>query len=386
MEPEDGKLDYDKSAAWHNGSWRVDKESPWQYNQVYRDGPAPTKLTVKVSCKGFSQPYSQNFDLIRWGNPTGNGALLLPFVRHELADDEYVVTSAVHGYNGAISGTQIFAYDISIQARTNGDWNRNFIADPTKNKDSRIFGRSVRAMAPGEVIKIEDGFKPGEFHSVDEGFWDNEFGAGNRTDSHYGSNTVWVRYGDLEVGYHHLRRGSIVVEVGDVVSPGRKLAEAGNSGNTQGAPHLHMECRVAATNKLCGMTFRNTWQLERTLVPADNSPGKRVRIDDQGICQQAAALRPFATNFVPPRATLADPEVGAIFAEIFGGVANDGGGFFIINGKLHRVPPRGIKWQLLNAIAEIGEAEELGTGAAAKPLKAIFAGLEKSLKTASVGK
>lgn len=378
MEPEDGVLAFDEAATWHNGSWRETEDSPAQYNQIYLDGPAPTKMTVSVTCAGFTRNYTQTFDLIRWGDPTGDGPLLLPFVRHELDDDEYVVTSARHYYNGGNGGTQIFAYDISIQARRNGEWSRNRVANATKNTDSRVFGRAVRGMGDGEVIDVIDGFGPGPLHSSDEGFWDNEFGAGNRTD-HYGSNTVWVRYGALEVGYMHLKRGSITVEKGDAVWPGRKLAEAGNSGNTKGSPHLHMECRVASNNRLCAMTFRNTWQLERELVPADNGPGRRVRIDDQGVSEQTAALRPFATQLTPPTLGRVDVELEAIVGEVFGGVSKGGDGFVIVNGKLKRVPPRGIKAALLQAIVELSAAEELERKAGDKAIAAATAKLQKAL-------
>ncbi len=90
MQPEDGVLAFDEAATWHNGSWRESEDSPAQYNQVYLDGPAPTKMTVSVTCADFARNYTQTFDLIRWGDPTGDGPLLLPFVRHELDDDEYV--------------------------------------------------------------------------------------------------------------------------------------------------------------------------------------------------------------------------------------------------------------------------------------------------------
>lgn len=379
MWPETGKIAHGETAIWHNGSWRPTENDSWQHNQIYLDGPAPARVTIKVTCEGFTEPFSKNFDLIRWNNPTGDRALLMPFARHELAEDEYIVTSARHGYNGSSAGTQIYAYDISIQARVNGEWSRSYTGTATKNTDVRVFGRPIRAMAHGEVIDVERGFGPGPVHSTEEGYWDNDYGTERAEDDHYGSNHVWVRYGDLEVKYSHLKRGSIVVEKGDEVWPGRRLAEAGNSGNTGGSPHLHMECRVAATNGLCGMTFRNTWQLERSLVPADNGAGRRVRIDDQGICEQAAALRPFATTFVPPRVQLAEVELESIVGEVFGGISKGGDGFVIVNGKLKRVPPRGIRGALLAAISDIGDAEALDPAAAAKRNAAIRATVEKAL-------
>lgn len=42
------------------------------------------------------------------------------------------------------------------------------------------------------------------------------------------------------VAFAHLRPGSISVAVGDQVRPGQKIAEIGNSGNTD-QPHLHLQ-------------------------------------------------------------------------------------------------------------------------------------------------
>jgi hypothetical protein len=385
MEPADGRLGRNDTAVWHNGSWRPTPQDDFEYNQVYFDGPAPTRLKVHVTCSEFDEPYTQEFDLIRWGNPTGDGALLLPFLRHELDDDEYVVTSAVHNFNGDNSGTQIFAYDIRIEAQVNGQWSRNRVANPTTNTDSRIFGRPIRAMAHGEVFKVDLGFGPGRYHSTDEGYWDNDFGS-ERTDSHKGSIHVWVRYGDIEICYKHLRRGSVAVEEGDDVWPGRKLAEAGNSGNTGGSPHLHMECRLTSNHRLCAMTFRNTWQLEKSLVPDDNGHGQSVRMEDQGVCQQEAALRPFSTQRPPLSAGEPDLEDWAIVAEVFGGISKGGDGFTIVNGKLTRVPPRGIKGDLLKAIIEIAEAEELEPKAAAKRIDALAKELQGKLAASRRGR
>lgn len=381
MWPSDGTIAHGDTAIWHNGSWRLSETDDWEFNQIYLDGPAPARVTILVTCEDFTEPYSQSFDLIRWENPTGEHPLLMPFARHELAEDEYIVTSARHGYNGSSAGTQIYAYDISIQARVNGTWSRSYTGTATKNTDIRIFGRAIRGMGNGEVVEVERGFGPGPLHSTEEGFWDNDYGTERAKDDHYGSNFVRVRYGDLEVKYSHLKRGSIVVEKGDSVWPGRKLAEAGNSGNTGGQPHLHMECRIAATGGLCGMTFRNTWQLERELVPADNGPGKRVNIRDQGICEQKAALRPFATLFVPPQIELAEIEMEAIAGEVFGGATKGGDGIVFVNGKLRRVPPRGIRGVLLAAISDLADADRLDAPAAATHKAAIRANIEKALAT-----
>ena len=180
-----------------------------------------------------------------------------------------------------------------------------------------------------------------------------------------------VIYDDIMVIYSHLKADSIVVEPGDTVWPGRKLGEGGNSGNTKGSPHLHMECRLHPSGRLCGMTFKNSWMLARDLVPADNGPGRRVRLDKRGICKEKAALRPFATQFRPEPAGPDAAEMDAIVAEVFGGVSKGGDGFVIVNGKLTRVPPRGIRADLLNAIAELDAIDEIGAKAGAARTAAV---------------
>ena len=56
-------------------------------------------------------------------------------------------------------------------------------------------------------------------------------------------NAVVVGHGDgWETQYSHLRRGSVCVRPGDVVSAGQKLGVAGLSGHTEFV-HLHFEVR-----------------------------------------------------------------------------------------------------------------------------------------------
>jgi murein DD-endopeptidase MepM/ murein hydrolase activator NlpD len=53
-------------------------------------------------------------------------------------------------------------------------------------------------------------------------------------------NHIMIKHDDGTVAFYaHLKQNSIVVKVGDRVSQGQPIAESGNSGNTQGLPHLH---------------------------------------------------------------------------------------------------------------------------------------------------
>ena len=53
-------------------------------------------------------------------------------------------------------------------------------------------------------------------------------------------NHIMIKHDDGTVAFYaHLKQNSIIVKVGDRVSQGQPIAESGNSGNTQGLPHLH---------------------------------------------------------------------------------------------------------------------------------------------------
>jgi hypothetical protein len=57
------------------------------------------------------------------------------------------------------------------------------------------------------------------------------------------ANFVTIRHAnDMETLYVHLRRGSITVAKGDVVSAGAQIAQVGSSGASNG-PHIHFEVR-----------------------------------------------------------------------------------------------------------------------------------------------
>lgn len=53
-------------------------------------------------------------------------------------------------------------------------------------------------------------------------------------------NHIMIRHDDGTVAFYaHLQQHSVLVKVGDNVFQGQPIAESGNSGNTQGMPHLH---------------------------------------------------------------------------------------------------------------------------------------------------
>ena len=124
--------------------------------------------------------------------------------------------------------------------------------------------------------------------------------------------------------------------------------------------------------------------LARALVPTDGTRGPRVNLKSRGICKETAALRPFARRHIP-LARKSVEELDSIVAEVFGGTSKGGDGFVIVNGKITRVPPRGIKSDLLKALVGLDEADELSGAAASRRVTAAAGILESALRNLKTG-
>ena len=62
-------------------------------------------------------------------------------------------------------------------------------------------------------------------------------GTGTDSQEH---NDIYIEHSDGTVAFYaHLQQNSVVVNVGEQVSAGQRVAASGNSGNTGGLPHLH---------------------------------------------------------------------------------------------------------------------------------------------------
>ena len=287
-DPNDGKIGAGKTATWSNGVVDLDTTEAGENvirNEVYLEVPAPPKVRVAVSCAGFSDPATITLDLIPYVNPTGKGALILPFAPYDLASGEYIVTSAQHWANGGPNGTQIFAHDISIQARHDGDWQSRLPGkDNSKNEHYRIYGKPVRALADGTVESwrndVDNNPAPGQ--EIEEK--PNE------------GNHFWIRHGNIKVLYAHFQKGSLtssLMQDDAVVKAGQKLGLSGNTGNSSG-PHLHIEGRDATNSTLRGLPFMNGWVLERAKIEADHG-GPWVRLTNDGISREGVAIWPAST-------------------------------------------------------------------------------------------
>ena len=70
----------------------------------------------------------------------------------DLDQGDYLVTSAKHWANGGANGTQIYARDIKVQTKLNGEWTSlHDGVTKTSNADYRIWGKPLRAVANGVV-------------------------------------------------------------------------------------------------------------------------------------------------------------------------------------------------------------------------------------------
>jgi hypothetical protein len=98
--------------------------------------------------------------------------------------------------------------------------------------DYPITGTPVLAPCAGRVVAAEDGFP--------------DMPPPTRDRDNLTGNHVMLRCGDVEVLLAHLRQGTLAVRAGDHVTPGTRLGEVGNSGNTT-QPHLHIHVQRPGT-------------------------------------------------------------------------------------------------------------------------------------------
>jgi hypothetical protein len=347
-DPNDGVIKAGTTATWSNGVVDLDDSEEGQNsvrNDIYLPVPAPSSIAIKISCHGFSDPKTVTLDLRAYTDPTGFGALRLPISQMDLDEGEYLVTSGRHWANGGANGTQIYAHDIGVQAKLNGEWTslRDGVTQAS-NSDHRIWGKPLRALANGIVEACED-------HHEDNAFPGAERPAGTPGTG----NSMRIRHGNITVIYAHLKKGSIpaaLKQPNAAVNAGDKIGLAGNSGRSSG-PHLHLEGRDTDTNTLRGLPFRMGSVLDREKIQSDQS-GPWVMLTADGICRDSVAIRP-GWRVAPVGPVVADFELEELVAEVFGGVSKGGDGFIIVGGKLQRVPPRTPKWKLLEAMASLGE-------------------------------
>jgi len=292
-----GTIQPGQIATWSNGVVDLNPDpniTNMISNVVYLPEPAPPQIEVSISCNGFSSPASVTFDLAPYTSPTPAGAFLLPFSAADLANDEYVVTSAQHWANGGAAGTQIFAHDISVQRHDSptDSWSElKTGGSKMNNADYRIWGKPVRAVADGTVEDSVDGM-PTNTITVDA---KGNLQLPTPTPYPFSGNSFWIRHGDVLVQYAHLQAGTLTPSLmvkGAPVTAGQTLGLAGNSGNSSN-PHTHVQCqRDSVSGPLRAMPFRDAWILDKTRFNSNNSNSLWVQLTAEGIPQEAVAIWP----------------------------------------------------------------------------------------------
>ena len=195
------------------------------YERVSRfaNAPVPLRLTIATTARGGIAGFMIRPESTAppepgpFANYTTQTALRLPF------DGEWFVfwggRTREQNYH-VIARDQRFAYDLVV--RRDGS---THTGDGTRVEQYHCWGRPILAPGAGTVVTAADSLA------------DNA--PGRMDPAHAAGNHVIIDHGNGEYSLlAHLRRGSVAVRAGQRVSPGDKLGECGNSGNTS-EPHLH---------------------------------------------------------------------------------------------------------------------------------------------------
>ncbi len=194
--------------------------------------------------------------------------LELPF------DEEYYVfaggrthVDGAHHFITHLQG-QRYAYDLSIVID-----NRSFPkgTDPKQNESHYGFGQPLNAPADGKIISLEN--------NIDDNYISGVVNS-NINDNNLGGNYVMIDHFNGEYSLMaHLKKGSIVVNIGDLVTKGQKIGELGNSGNSTG-PHLHYHLQNTP-NYLNGLglpaQFNNYYEDDVFIERGEPVKGQKVR-------------------------------------------------------------------------------------------------------------
>ena len=276
-------IDPGKNQFWSNGVVTFPDKSK-KSNAVYLNDPAPGKVAVEVSAKGFTTPVKVTMDLAPYKAQQPDNAFLFPFSQTDCRIGEYLVTSAQHWANGGSMGGQIYAHDITFQGLDeNGKWSALLPnKDGKKNPDYRIWGKKIRAVADGIVTEVVDGVdtnpNPGSFPKP--------------VPAQLAGNHYWVQHGDVSVLYAHMQKGLLnpnTSHVGAQVKAGEMLGLAGNSGNASG-PHTHVQCQRASDGALRPLPFRKMWCVLEDKISPPDPKGPWVHMKGQGVPKDTVAI------------------------------------------------------------------------------------------------
>jgi hypothetical protein len=137
-------------------------------------------------------------------------------------------------FSGTLDNSQRFAIDW-IKLNDQGE---TYSGDKTRNESYVSYGSAVYAVADGTVTSTLDTVEAGTPGTLPAD--DPVLGPQLTIENVDGNNIILDLGGGVWAMYAHLLKGSLLVEPGDRVRAGQKIAELGNTGNSNAA-HLHFQ-------------------------------------------------------------------------------------------------------------------------------------------------
>ena len=191
--------------------------------------------------------------------------IIVVILRHEknsveitfpLKNGTYLITD---GGNSKISRLMNYHYYSSIHKRKKTNNSMKFATDivkigirrssylPLRNEEYPIFGEKVFCPISGTVVKVINDIN------------DNSPFSGNYP--YNSGNTIVIKNENNYLLIGHLKKGSISLNVGDIVHQDDPIAESGNSGFSE-RPHIHMQLINSLIDDYwqglgIGITFQN---------------------------------------------------------------------------------------------------------------------------------
>ncbi|MEO1514012.1 MAG: peptidoglycan DD-metalloendopeptidase family protein [Bacteroidota bacterium] len=235
----------------------VGKTVYWQNSRDYHDKgdivflkqPFPTSVSIKVYCKGYTQPVVLTRPLQQHLNQNPAKSFDFPAQVKDLRINEYYYSNGLHG-----GGSQVFGLDMVAKGWNGSKWTDLLPGtNGKKNSDYRVYGKATYAMADGVVLDFKNNHieNPKPPKKINKDNYSNWSGGGN---------FFLIRHGNEVVLYAHFIPGSLnksLMKKGATVKKGQYLAKIGNSGSST-APHLHLHCYTNTSGKpFCPMNFHD---------------------------------------------------------------------------------------------------------------------------------
>ncbi|PCJ21563.1 MAG: hypothetical protein COB02_02905 [Candidatus Cloacimonadota bacterium] len=124
----------------------------------------------------------------------------------------------------------------------------------SKNEDHYCFQKDIFSCADGKVVQIADGLpdNPKPFHPDLTMKHISQWRSKLPSLQLGGGNFVLIDHGNQEfILYCHLNCNSIIVETGQTIKKGNKIAQCGNSGAGSLTPHLHLQMMNSSSRYNC---------------------------------------------------------------------------------------------------------------------------------------